>query len=419
VVLVTIEIIILVVLLGLSGFFSSSETALFSLSKIQREKIQESDPAHGKIINDLLNTPRSLIITILLGNEFVNICFSSLFTLIVIQIAGTVLPWANYLIALPLVLLIGEITPKTLAIKNNERLSLKIARPLSLVMVIFTPLRWFIRNISDRIVNLIVSKRDQRENILTEDVIRSILEDSEKEGVIDSDESEMISNVFDFGDLIAADVMTPRSLIFSLPVDMALPEVITAIKNRRISKVPIYEGNPDNIIGVLFATDLIGISLNASNDETKPINLRNLLRPPFFVPKTKRVDELFHIFQRKRISMAIVRDEDGIVQGLITIEDLLEEIFGEISDEFEIKDEQFEKINDRLYRVRGTLPIVSFNELLNARIPVDEFETIGGFVSSLFDELPTVNAQKIYDGWLFTVEKIENNRIEILRVKRL
>jgi putative hemolysin len=117
--------------------------------------------------------------------------------------------------------------------------------------------------------------------------------------------------------------------------------------------------------------------------------------------------------------MAIVRDEDGIVQGLITIEDLLEEIFGEISDEFEIKDEQFEKINDRLYRVRGTLPIVSFNELLNARIPVDEFETIGGFVSSLFDELPTVNAQKIYDGWLFTVEKIENNRIEILRVKRL
>ncbi|HPC36282.1 MAG TPA: hemolysin family protein [Candidatus Marinimicrobia bacterium] len=418
-VLVTIEIIILIILLGLSGFFSSSETALFSLSKVQREKIQASNPAHGKIINDLLNTPRALIITILLGNEFVNICFSSLFTLIVIQIAGTVLPWANYLIALPLVLLLGEITPKTLAIKNNERLSLKIARPLSQIMVIFTPIRWFIRNISDRIVNLVVSDVNQRENILTEDVIRSLLEDSEKEGVIDSDESEMISNVFDFGDLIAADVMTPRSLIFSLPVNMPLPEIVVAIKNRHISKVPIYEDSPDNIIGILFATDLVGISVNATDSEATPGNLRNLLRPPFFVPKTKRVDELFHVFQSKRISMAIVRDEDGKVQGLITIEDLLEEIFGEISDEFEVKKEEFEKINDQIYRVRGTLPITRFNELLKACIPVDEFETIGGFVSSLFDELPAVNAQRIYDSWQFTVEKIENNRIEILLVKRL
>ncbi|MDD5062710.1 MAG: hemolysin family protein [Candidatus Marinimicrobia bacterium] len=418
-VLLIIEILILIILLAASGFFSGSETALFSLSKVQREKLLSREPVKGKIINRLLNTPRALIITILLGNEFVNISFSSLFTLIVIQIAGTSVPWANLLIALPLVLLFGEITPKTLAIKDSERFTGLIARPLSAIMYILTPLRWIIRNISDRIVALIVSDVEQRDSILTEDVIRSLLEDSQKEKVIDSAEYAMITNVFDFGDLTAAEVMTPRNNVFSLPVSMPLTEIIGTIKLKHFSKVPIYEDKPDNIIGVLFATDLIGISANMQSGKSKSVNLRNLLRPAFFVPRAKRVDDLFHDFQYKRISIAIVLDEFGVVQGLVTIEDLLEEIFGEISDEFEKKDEQFEKINERLYRMRGILPLDRFNELLKANIPVDEFETIGGFVFSLFDELPKVKVKKNYDGWQFVVEKMENNRIEILLVRRL
>jgi len=415
-VLLVVEIVILCVLLVFSGFFSSSETALFSLSKVQKEKISSRNPAQGKLIGLLLDRPRALIITILLGNEFVNICFSSLFTLFIIQIAGVKIPWANLLIALPVMLVFGEITPKTLAIKNSERLAVFIARPLNLFMRIITPLRWIIRNISDRIVNLLVSGIEQRDNILTEDVIRSLLEDSEKEGIIDSSEREMISNVFDFGDLKAEEVMTPRAFIFSLPVSMPLSDMISVIKTRHISKVPIYEDNPDSILGVLFATDLIGID---QSDIFAPGGLRNLLRPPFFIPKNKRVDELFHVFQQKRISMAIVLDEYGSVQGLITIEDLLEEIFGEISDEFEKKDDEFEKINERLCRIRGNLPLDRFNELLNAHIPTEEFDTIGGFVFSLFAEMPSVKDRKSYDGWQFTVEKVENNRIEILLVRRI
>jgi len=418
-VLLIIEILVLCILLILSGFFSGSETALFSLSKVQREKIQSRNPGRGTIINRLLDRPRALIITILLGNEFINICFSALFSLVIIQLIGVKVPWANLLIALPLLLLFGEITPKTLAIKNNERFAGFIARPLINFMRWITPLRWIIRNISDRVVALLVTDVEQRDNILTEDVIRSLLEDSEKEGIIDSLEREMISNVFDFGDLKAEDVMTPRAFIFSLPVTMTLSEMIDVIKTRHISKVPIYEDNIDNIIGVLFATDLIGIATDVHSDKTTPTSLRKLLHPPYFIPKNKRVDELFHSFQQKRISVAIVLDEFGGVQGLITIEDLLEEIFGEISDEFEKTDEQFEKISERLYRMRGNLPLDRFNELLNARIPVDEFETIGGFVFSLFAEMPTIKARTVYDGWQFTVEKIENNRIEILLVRRI
>jgi len=415
-VLPVIEIVILAGLLVTSGFFSGSETALFSLSKVQKEKIIARNPSRGKLIVALLDRPRALIITILLGNEFVNVCFSSLFSLFIIQIAGIEMPWANLLVALPLMLLFGEITPKTLAIKNSEKLAEFVARPLNNFMLIMTPLRWIIRNISDRIVAGLVKNVEQHDNLLTEDVIRSLLEDSEKEGVIDSTEREMISNVFDFGDLRAEDVMTPRAYIFSLSVSMPLPEMINAIKSRHISKVPIYKDNPDNILGVLFATDLIGID---SHNNSKGNDIINLLHTPFFIPKNKRVDELFHVMQVKRISVALVLDEYGSVQGLITIEDLLEEIFGEITDEFEKKAVEFEKISDRLFRVRGNLAIDRFNELLKADIPADEFDTIGGFVFSLFAEMPSIKDRKTYDGWHFTIEKIENNRIETLLVRRI
>jgi len=414
-ILLVIEIVILIIILLFSAFFSSSETALFSLSKVKREKLMLQNPVKGQNLDRILDRPRALIITILLGNEFVNICFSSLFTLIIIQIMGVKIPWTNLLLALPLMLLFGEITPKTFALKNNERFALLIARPLYYCMRLMTPVRWIIRNISDRIVAFLVTDLEQRENILTEDIIRSLLEDSEKEGVIDSTERELISNVFDFGDLKAEDVMIPRAYIFSLPVTMPVAEMISSIKSKHFSKVPIYEDNPDHIIGVLFATDLVGVAANSVSFA----DIRHLMRSPYFISKNKRVDELFQAFQQKRISMALVLDEYGSIEGLITIEDLLEEIFGEISDEFEKKDDEFEQISSRLYRMRGNVPLDRFNELLNARIPTDEFDTIGGFVFSLFTELPNVKDRKNYDGWQFTVEKVENNRIEILLVRRI
>ncbi len=412
-----IEIPLLLILFFLSGFFSGSETALFSLSKIQIEKLVQTHPKKGQKIRNLLEQPRRLIITILLGNEFVNIAISSISAGIVIQIIGQKIPWINILIVLPLLLLFGEITPKTIAIKNNERFSTFIISPLIYFTHWITPLRWFIRNISDRVVNLFVKESARKGSLLTEDVIKTIIEDGEKEGILDSIEKEFIYNIFDFGDARVDEVMTPRANLFYLPAEMPLQEMIQQIKEKHYSKVPIYKENRDDIIGILFATDLIGLTPEEIIDSET--TLRRISRKPYFIPSTKRADELFKTFQRKKISIAIVLDEYGGVLGLVTMEDLLEEIFGEISDEYEKEDKQHEEISEHLYRVKASMPIEEFNELIGSELSSDEVDTIGGLIFSLFGELPKVKSTLIYNNLHFTVDKIVGNRIESIIVKKI
>lgn len=414
--LIVFEIVFLIGLLGLSGFFSGSETALFSLSQVQKEKLYRTKPREGKILQQLLDMPRSLIITILIGNEFVNITFSTLCAGLVIKFTNERIPWLNILIVLPLLLLIGEITPKVLAINKNEKFAAIVARPLFVFMRIITPLRWLIRNISDRIVNLIIGNRERRETIINEDVIRTIVSESEKEGVLEAIEREYIYKVFDFGDLKAEDVMTPRAYLFSLDIATPVNEIIQSIKARHYSKIPIYDQNPDNIIGVLFATDLISSDFQKQVDS---LTLRSILRKPYFIPPNKRVDELFSVFQRQKISFAIVIDEYGTVQGVITMEDLLEQIFGEISDEYEMKKSRHEFISDNLVRVQATISLDDFNALMGTNLTSEEVDTLGGYVFSLFGELPAVNATIVSDNLQFIVEKIVHNRIESLIVRRL
>lgn len=411
-----IEIALLGVLLFLSGFFSGSETALFSLTKVQIEKLGLSHEKKGRKIELLLERPRRLIITILLGNEFVNISISSISAALIIALFGEELPWINVVIVLPVLLLLGEITPKTIAINKNEGFALFVAIPLYLFSRMVAPIRWLIRTLSDRIVDLFVGESSRTGNILTEDVIKTIVEEGEKEGIIDSLEREYIYNVFDFGDARMDDVMTPRINMFCLPADLPLDEMIREIKQNHYSKVPIYRENKDNIIGILFANDLIELSLdqNARDEES----LTKILRQPYFVPMTKRADELFQTFQRRKISVAIVLDEYGGVQGLVSIEDLLEAIFGDITDEFEDDSKQHEQLDESLFRINANMSLDEFNELLGVGLTSEDVDTIGGFVFALFGELPRVKSSIKYENLIFTVEKIKNNRIDSLLVKR-
>ncbi len=411
-----IEIPLVVVLLLLSGFFSGSETALFSLSRIQLEKLSQKTPKKTRRIHELLEQPRRLIITILLGNEFVNIAISTLSAAVIIEIFDKDLLWINILVVLPVLLLFGEITPKTLAIRNNEGFSRMVASPLSLFARWITPLRWLIRSISDHIVNLFVSQSARRGSILNEDVIKTIVEDGEKEGILDSVEKEFIYNIFDFGDVKMDEVMTPRANLLYFPVEMPLREMIRELKEKHVSKVPIYKDNRDDILGILFATDLIGLSRKEIEDSDS--TLRRILRKPYFVPVTKRAEELFRAFQHRKISIAIVLDEYGGVLGLVTMEDLLEEIFGEIRNEFEEKDSQHEKISEYLYRIRASMTLDECSELLDVALVSDEVDTIGGLIFSLFGELPKEKATIMYHNLQFTVDKIEGNRIEMLTVKK-
>ncbi len=415
--LLIIEIVLLLVLLLLSGYFSGSETALFSLSRIQMEKLIVTNERRGRQVEKLLERPRRLIISILLGNQFVNTSLTSITAALIIQIIGRDVPWINIAIVLPILLLVGEITPKTIAIRRNEQFSLFVAASLTFFSKIITPIRWFIRAISDRIVNLFIKSNSRTPSILNEDVIKSIVDEGEKEGILAALEKDYIYRIFDFGDAHMDDVMTPRANMFYLPAEMPLTEMINKIKEEHYSKVPIYRGNRDNIAGILFATDLIGLDTTKTEQSEKI--LQRILRKPYFVPITKRADELFHNFQLRKISMAIVLDEYGGVQGMVTMEDLLEAIFGEISDEYEKDDVPYERLSEYLFRIKANMPLDEFNELIGSDIVSEEIDTIGGFIFSLFGELPQPKNSIDYLNMNFTVEKVIGNRIETLIVKRL
>jgi putative hemolysin len=411
-----IELPLILLLLFFSAFFSGSETAFFSLSNLQIEKLVQKKPDKGGKIRNILNQPRQLIITILLGNEFVNIAISSISAGIIINIFGQETPWINIALVLPVLLLFGEITPKTFAIYNNEKFSSFAVTPLTFFEKWITPLRWLIRKISDKISNIFVKESSRKGSILTEDVVKTIIEEGEKEGVLDTQEKERIYKIFDFGDTKVNEVMTPRSNLFYLPVEMPLTEMIQKIKQKHFSKVPIYKKNHDNIIGVLFATDLIGLSQEKL--ENSKSTLKRILRKPYFTPDFKRVDELFRTFQRKKISISVILDEYGGVQGLVTMEDLLEEIFGEIADEYEKEQKHHEKLADRIFKVKANMPLPDFNKLVGSKFTSDEVETIGGLVFSLFGELPKEKMSIKYHNLDFVVETIIGNRIDSLIVKK-
>ncbi|MFP4548255.1 MAG: hemolysin family protein [Fidelibacterota bacterium] len=411
----TIYIILLLILLVMSGFFSGSETALFSLSEYQKKILIRQNLKKGTLITNLLERPRKLIITILLGNEFVNISISTLTAGLIIRLFNKETPWINIAIVLPILLLFGEITPKTIALRNNITFSSLVARPLYLFQKIITPVRWVIKHIADMIVNLLIRKRARQTNILTEDVVKELVHESEQEGLIDSSAKKYINNIFDFGDTLLTEVMTPRSNIFSLPDTLTISEIVREVKKVHYSAVPIYAGDMDNIKGLLFTTDLIGLTQTEIED-SKP-TLESILRPPYFVPENMRADELFKNLKNNKISVAITLDEYGGVTGLVTVEDLLEKIFGEIYDEFEMAAKHYKKISENIYTVSGEMLLDEFNEVFASNLNNEGMETIGGFVFTLFGKLPEKNAFINFQNFQFQVEKIKNNKIEQIRLK--
>ena len=408
---------ILFILLFLSGFFSGSETALFSLTEIQKKSLKDREPEKGNRISQLLENPGKLIITIILGNEFVNVSISTISAGLIITLFGQKVPWINIFIVLPTVLLLGEIVPKTFAINNNEKFASFIANPLTVFNKIITPFRWLIHHISDAIVNIFVREEARGGNILTEDVVKTIIEEGEKEGILDREEKYYINKIFDFGDTLLRDIMTPRSNLFVLPIDMELGEMIKKIKENHYSAVPIYKDDIDNIQGILFATDLIGLSQEEINNSKETI-LR-LLRKPVFISETTRADEMFKKFQQQKFSKAITIDEYGGVRGMITMEDLLEVIFGDIIDEFEVDDKKYRKIAENHYTLDGDLHLEDFNDIFDSSLDSKYVETIGGFLLNIFGELPDKNATTYYSDFHFKVVELEGNKISKIRVKKI
>jgi putative hemolysin len=410
------ELLLFVLLMLMSGFFSSSETSLFSLSTLQIEQMrQDRNPRIG-LIERLLAEPRRLIVTILIGNEFVNVAASVISAAIVIRLFGAENKLVNLFIMVPILLLVGEITPKTLAIRNNMAFAKFQSGPIDLFARLISPLRWLIRLVAEWFTTLIIGSQLERGSIVTRDMVRTLALEAVGDGALNQNEALYIEQIFDFGNRTVEQLMTPRSNVLFFPADMPYREIVAELKRTRHTKVPVYREQRDTVLGLLHARDLL--AQDPDRLEREPGRWLDILREAYFVPETKSAADLFHAFRKRRLSVALAVDEYGGVTGLISMEDLLECIFGDIpSPSDTLAKSDVAVMDDGVTLIDGTLAIAQFNEKLDAHMEEGGLETVGGRVLHAFGELPDAGEEIFLDGFAFRVEAVEGNRIKTLSVR--
>jgi len=405
-----IELLLFVVLLGMSAFFSSSETSLFSLNSVQIEKMRADGNPRVALISQLLSEPRRLIVTILIGNEFVNVAASVLSAAMVIHLFGAENKLFNLFIMVPILLIFGEITPKTLAIRNNVTFASYQSRPIDWFARLIAPVRWTVRIVADWFTTLIVGAERSPGNIVTEDMVRTLAHEAVGEGVLDHMEAQLIDHIFDFRNRTVEDLMTPRADVTFVPVNAGSAEILEIYRTSRQSRMPVFEEHRDNVVGILHARDLLAIDIAALGSSAQP--LRSVLRRPYFVPESKSAADLFAAFRDGHKSFAVVVDEFGGVTGLITMGDLLEAIFGDIPTPSDEADEDWiRELPDGRFALPGSTPIEAFNTHFGTGLEAGELKTLGGLVLHHFGELPAEGDTVEAGRFRFGVERIETNRI--------
>ncbi len=415
-------------LLLCSGFFSSSETSLFSLGRLERYRIREEKKTFiSRCLQELLERPRRLIVTILIGNELVNITISALSASLVNNVFFTWTPRVSIdpvllktviatAVCFPLLLVFGEITPKTMALYNPRKAALFAAVPLRLFYSLIAPVRWVLASLSNGIVRLFFGESPMVDAPITEEEFRHLVDKGDEDGFLREAEREFIHNIFDFEETRVSEVMTPRTDMFCLQADQSLEEILKVIEDQHYSRIPVYEEDKDDITGILYCKDLLGFSVDP--EKRRDWNLRALLRKPYFIPQTKKASDLFREFRHNRIHLAIVVDEYGGGAGLVTMEDLLEELFGEILDDYDPEEPQPRKLDEDTMIIPGMMTIEDFNRFAWAGLPEEEYDTMGGLVFGLFGKLPSPGAKVSFMHYTFAVEKMEGTRILELRVER-
>ncbi|MEG0014412.1 MAG: hemolysin family protein [Cellulosilyticaceae bacterium] len=405
------QIFVLVVLLMGSAFFSASETALMSISKVDARHMVEQNIRGAKLVAKLVEDPNRLLGSILVGNNIVNIGASSLATVIATQIFNSAGAGIATGVMTILVLIFGEITPKSLSAQNPQKMALLVARPISLIVSVCSPIVKTLMLVTNVLIRIFGGNVDSSKPFITTDQLKTIVTVSHEEGVIEDEEKEMIYNVFGFGDSYTKDVMIPRTDMVAIDIDSTYEEILELYNQEQFSRMPVYQETHDNIIGVLYIKDLL-----FKRFDHEHFSVKDFLREVYFVHEFKRIDELFKEMRLKKIGMAVVVDEYGGTSGLITMEDLIEEIVGDIDDEYDITEDNFIKISDSEYLVDGTYRISDFNEKLNLDILSNEFDSMGGFIIGLLDRFPDECEVIAYENLTFVVEDTCNNRINKLKI---
>jgi len=398
--------ILVFILLGFSAFFSGSETALFSINNLKFRKLQRS----GKDVSMLsrfLNDPSRLLITILIGNMFVNVAASALTTALCVEIFGDKGLGIAIGVMTFLLLVFGEVSPKTYAMYRAETLSLIVLKPLWFISKIFFPIRVVLRRLTDKII-FSIGIKSTKEPTLTEEEFKTIIDVGHKEGVVKKYERDMIRSVLEFTDTNVEEIMTPRVDIKAMSLEYSQEQFLQFVRENQFSKIPVFINSIDKIIGVVYVKELF---LNSQK------NYKDLIRPVMFVPGTKKIDELLRLFDEQKIKIAIVVDDYGGTDGLVTLEDIQEEIFGEIYDEFEMPEKLIEQLDKNSFRIIGKVSIDTVNEQLNTKIP-EERETLAGFVLELFAKIPQEGEKVQFKKLTFEIEKLAGKRIKSIILKK-
>lgn len=408
------QIIFLIILLILSAFFSSAETALTTVNKIRIRTLAEDGDKRAECVLRITDDSGKMLSAILIGNNIVNLSASSLATSLAIKLLGSMGAGIATGILTFLILIFGEISPKTLATIHSEKIALRYSGIIGFLMKILTPVIFLINNLSLGFLRLLRVNPNDGNQQMTEEELRTIVDVSKENGVIESDEHEMINNLFDFGDSQAKEVMIPRIDVTFVHADSSYDELLDLYKKDKFTRLPVYEESIDNVIGIVNIKDLLLCT------DKEHFSVRDIMREPYFTYEHKKTAELLIELRKSSISLAIVLDEYGVTAGIITLEDLLEEIVGEIRDEYdEDEEDPIIQLSEREFMVQGSTNLDDLCEELELNFTSEDYDTIGGYLIGLLDHLPEKNEVIITDdNVLLRVEQMDKNRIEKIYIKK-
>ena len=403
---------LLVVLLLGSGFFSASETSLMSLSKIRIRYMEDEGVKGAKLVGSLIEKSSDLLSSILVGNNVVNIAATSVSTSLFISIFGDGGVAIATAVMTVLVLVFGEITPKTIAANSPEKVAVVVSKPISIIMKITKPIVWVFNLLTGIIFKIMGIDNDGVKPFITEEELKAMVNVSHEEGVLEMEEREIINNVFQFGDMQAKEAIIQRLDMVAIDIEDSYDEIIELFKSEKLSRLPVYQESIDDIVGILNIKDIIFLS----DEEIENFDIKDYVREAFFTYEFKKITQLLEEMKKEKTQMAIVVDEYGGTAGLLTIEDLVEVIVGDIDDEYDEEEEEIVKINDNEYLVEGSTKISDVNEQLGINLESEEFDSIGGFIIGYLKRIPEENEIIEVEDVKFKVESIDKNRINKIRI---
>lgn len=417
---ISLYILLFLLLLSFSAFFSGSETAFFSLSSSTVDKFRNSDRASEKRAAKLMERPRQLLITIVLGNTIVNVTIASIAAILTTRICSA---WGfnekigiiiDVIVVTLTILILSEVVPKVVAVRNSQIFSRMSSGVLQSIFYLLYPIAYLF----SQFTRFLQSKMglSQEKMFLSAGELKTLVEVGEDHGTLQKDERAMIHSIFEFGETMVKEIMIPRTDMITVSTSTDLSKLMELVKVKLHSRIPVYKERIDNIIGLLYLKDLLPY---LSRLQGASVDLERLVRPAYFVPEQKKIDELLREFQKERMHMAIVVDEYGGVSGLVTMEDVIEEIVGEIQDEYDKESPLFKEIDADTYLVDGRMTIEEINEELDLNLPIAEgIETISGFILSILGSLPKEKESVEFNGYQFVVERVVRNRIMKVRIEK-